>query len=76
MKPKIVIEIKDGALLGVYTDMRNIDIILVDYDVFEGPASAVVIPDSIEDLPRNTKNLSDDAMLRLFKPIGDIHYDE
>ncbi len=63
-KPRLVIEIKAGALFAAFCD-TDIELILVDHDEFEGGASsAVVIPDSLVDMPTETKRLSEDAVRR------------
>ncbi len=62
-KPKLVIEIKNGSLLGVFAD-ADLDIVLVDYDEIEGGSSAVVVADKIDDMPPETRRLAVDAVER------------
>ncbi len=64
MKSRLIIEIKNGSLLGVYTDRRDVEIILVDLDEIEGGASSTIISDAIEDIPPDTEKLADDAVRR------------
>ncbi len=64
IKPRVIIEIKAGALSAVYSE-ANIELILIDYDEFEGsPSSAVIIPDGLLEASVETKQLADDAVRR------------
>ncbi len=71
---RLIIEIKNGSLLGVYTDRRDIEVILVDYDEIDGGSSATIIPDAIDDIPPDTEKLADDAVRRHSKSME--KYDE
>lgn len=63
MKPKIVIEIRGGALCAAYAD-QEIDLVLVDWDEDRHGASAEVLPDPIESMPEDTRRLAIDAKER------------
>lgn len=64
-KPRVVIEVKDGQLLTVFSNV-DAEFILIDHDEFDGgrASSAVIIPDFIRDIPEKTKVLAEDAVRR------------
>lgn len=64
-KPKVIIEIRGGALCAAYCN-SEIDLILVDWDENEGDtgASAVIIPDKTSEMSPETKRLVVDAVER------------
>ncbi len=65
MKSSVVIEISGGALVSAYSN-SDIELILVDYDEFDGaPSSAVVIPDKSSEMPAELKRLAVDAIERV-----------
>lgn len=61
--PKVVVEIRGGALVGVYAD-QEIDLVLVDWDEESHGASAEIVPDTIEAMPDDTRRLAIDAKER------------
>lgn len=64
-KPRVVIEIKGGALIAAYCD-DEIELVLVDWDENEGDkgASAVIVPDRLGDIDQVTAYLVEDAVRR------------
>lgn len=63
LKPRVVIEVKDGSLLSVYSDV-DAEFILVDHDDDGCISSTVIIPDKIVELPERTKVMAEDAVRR------------
>ncbi len=62
-KPRVVLEIKGGALFAIYADV-DAEFILVDWDEIEGGASAQVTPDKLREMPELTKICAEDAVQR------------
>ncbi len=62
-KPRIIIEIRDGALTTAYAD-ADVELILVDFDELDSGASAVIIPDTMCCVPEKIKRLVNDAVER------------
>lgn len=63
-KPRVVIEVKDGKLLSVYSN-SELEFILVDRDEFDGSASSsVIIPDDECKIPKDVVGLVESASRR------------
>ncbi len=62
-KPSIVIEVRDGAVTGVFTN-NDIQVILVDHDEEDGTASAEIVPEPVDEMSALTKRWAVDALER------------
>lgn len=59
MKREVVIEIRGGTLVGLYTNDSDIDVHVVDWDdVAAGDTSpSRLIPDAVDDMPAETARM-------------------
>ena len=59
MKREVVIEIRGGTLVGLYTNDNNIDVRVVDWDdvAAGGTSPSRLIPDAVDDMPAETARM-------------------